>query len=364
MQKEPMTNRERILATCHQQEVDRYPVWLKMTNRTWKNSQPEPYRSMDEIELLKACGCDLMVGNGLQVIGRQPHVKTGTVKTEDRITTIYETPDGTLTGIEAFDQVTQSTHPVKYPVETREDLAMARWLFRDTSYEIDPAVAVATAERQRQYEAEDMVTLEGVGPGPFMYCVEHLIGPVNTVYLQLDDPELFKELLEEIHQDKLRCFTARLPYCQADTFWMAENTSTSLISPTQFRECCMPHLRAYGQLILDHDIIPVHHMCGTLNALLELIDELPAMVNEAYTTRPLGDVSLAEGRKRMPSKALIGGTNATLWLEKPEVIIDTVAADLAACDNTRGIFLTSAGVLSPLVSFDKAKTVIEQLKRL
>lgn len=362
--KDQMSNRERIIATCHQEEVDRYPVWLKMSNRTWMNSQPEPYRSMNEVELLKACGCDLFTGNGLPITSRQPHVRIKKEKTADQITTVYETPDGNLTGIEAIDQVTESTHPVKYPVETKKELEIARWIFKDTSYEIDPAEAAAVAERQQQYEAEDIVTLVGVGPGPFMYCIEHLIGPVNTVYLQMDEPELFSELLEEIHQDKIRCFTSRLPYCQADTFWMAENTSTSLISPTQFRESCMPHLREYGQMVLDHDIIPVHHMCGTLNALLEMIDELPAMVNEAYTTRPLGDVSLAEGRKRMQSKALIGGTNATLWLEKPDVIIETVAADLAECENTRGIFLTSAGVLTPLASFEKAKTVVEQLKRL
>jgi len=64
----------------------------------------------------------------------------------------------------------------------------------------------------------------------------------------------------------------------------------------------------------------------------------------------------------MPSKALIGGTNATLWLEDAETIIQTVEEDLANCCNTRGIFLTSAGVLSGLVPFEKAKTVVDGLK--
>ncbi|MBT3271696.1 MAG: hypothetical protein HN368_00970, partial [Spirochaetales bacterium] len=108
----------------------------------------------------------------------------------------------------------------------------------------------------------------------------------------------------------------------------------------------------------------IHHMCGTLNALLEQIDGLPAIANEAYTTYPLGDVSLDEGRARMPSKSLIGGTNATLWLEEPEVIRDTVAADLRACADRRGIFLTSAGVLPPLVSLEKGKKTVEMLKGL
>jgi uroporphyrinogen-III decarboxylase len=111
-------------------------------------------------------------------------------------------------------------------------------------------------------------------------------------------------------------------------------------------------------------MIPVHHMCGTLNALLEQIDTLPALANEAYTTRPLGDVSLAEGRRRMPSKALIGGTNATLWMASAERIVEEVAADLDQCPDRRKIFLTSAGVLPPCATFEKSRRVVEALKSL
>lgn len=364
MKAEAMTNRERILATCHQQEVDRYPVWQKLANPTWKNTQPEPYRSMDGVELLKETGCDVMTWAGGARLKKESRVTIRKEEKGNQHITIYETPDGDLTGIEAFDEVTRSTHPIKYPVETKEDMEKARWIYKDTVYEVDLDSAKECVARQKRMEENDVVTNDGIGPGPFMMCIEHLIGPVNTVYLQMDEPELFNELQEEMHQDRLRELRAKLPHTPSDTFWMTENTSTSLLSPTQFRENCMPHLKEYGQMILDNDIIPVHHMCGTLNALLEMIDELPAMVNEAYTTSPLGDVSLAEGRKRMPSKALIGGTNATLWLEEPDVIVESVAKDLAECENKRGIFLTSAGVLPPLVPVEKVKIVNEQLKKL
>ena len=69
-------------------------------------------------------------------------------------------------------------------------------------------------------------------------------------------------------------------------------------------------------------------------------------------------------RTSWSSKALIGGTNATGWLAPPEKIVETVADDIAACPDRRKIFLTSAGVLPPLVSFEKAKTVVEEFKRL
>jgi hypothetical protein len=105
-------------------------------------------------------------------------------------------------------------------------------------------------------------------------------------------------------------------------------------------------------------------MCGKLDALLELIDTLPADANEAFTSPPVGDTTLTAGRTRMTSKCLIGGTNAALWLRQAEEIIAEVAADVAACPDRRGIFLASAGVLPPAVSFEKAHCVIEAFKTL
>ena len=66
----------------------------------------------------------------------------------------------------------------------------------------------------------------------------------------------------------------------------------------------------------------------------------------------------------MPSKALIGGTNAALWLQPVEAIVRAVAADLAACPDRRRIFLTSAGVLPPSVSFAKAKAAVAAFRQL
>jgi len=362
-----MTNRERIRATLRGDEVDRFPVWLKMANRTWQSPQPEPYCSMGAVELLRAAGCDVMVGCGLPgkaVKTKRPYTKQLVETTDTDRTIRLETPDGVLTSVDAFDADTRSWHPISYFAETLDDFRALRWHFRDTEYSVDSDLAAAGFERQKQLESDDIFTTSGVGPAPLMNLVESMCGPQACMYHMFDAPELFEEVLELMHQDRLRYLRATLPYCPSDTFWLFENTSTSLISPTMFRDYCMPHLKEYGNLIIENEITPVHHMCGTLNALLEMIDELPAVANEAYTTRPLGDTSLAEGRKRMPNKVLIGGTNATLWLEQPDTIVQTVAADLAACPDRRKIFLTSAGVLPSPVDFNKARTVVAGLKRL
>ncbi len=364
MPQETMSSRERILAVMEGLEVDRFPVWLKMANSTWKASQPEPYRSMDEITLLREAGCDLFLNNWTRVERSTPYVKQTVQNGENLKTTVYETPDGPLVASEHYDVYTSSWHPAKYPVETASELRMLRWLFTDTTYRVESGRAEAAQAKQREFVANDAVTSAGIGPGPLMSLVEHLCGPENTTFLMYDERELFEETLQIMHEDRMRHLKALLPVTHADAFWLIENTSTSLISPQMFRDYCMPHLRDYGNLIREHEIIAVHHMCGLLNPILEMIDELPAQVNEAYTTRPLGNVSLAEGRRRMPSKALIGGTNAVLWMNPVEEIVQTVADDLAQCPDRRRIFLSSAGILPPGVDMAKARQVVEGLKKL
>lgn len=363
----PMSTRDRISATFRGDPVDHFPVWLKMANRTWQSLQPEPYRSMDGNELLRACGCDIMGGCSLPgpaFTATKPHVKT-TVTREGIIQrTVFETPDGDLIGENSLDPSTNTWHPTKYCAETLDDFRALRWCYTDTNYAVNPDAAQAGFERQRVLEEQDIYTMSGIGPSPIMHLVQDACGPEATIYHMVDVPELFDEIVELMHQDRVRHLAAILPYVPSDSFWLTENTTTTLISPTIFKDYCVPQLTTYGNMVLEHGLVPIHHMCGTLNAVLEMIDELPAVANEAFTTRPLGDCSLAEGRTRMPSKALIGGTNATQWLEPAEAIIQDVTQDLATCPDRRKIFLTSAGVLPPQVSFDKAKQVVEGFKAL
>jgi len=362
-----MSTRDRISATFRGDPVDHFPVWLKMANTTWKNPQPEPYRSMDGNELLRACGCDIMGGCGFPgqaLTAAKPHVKTTVTREGNIQRTVFETPDGELVGEMSLDPSSNSWHPTTYCAKTLEQFRALRWCYTDTTYTIDADLARTGFDRQRELEDQDIYTMSGIGPSPIMHLTQHLCGPEAAIYHMTDDPQLFDEVVELMHQDRVRHLAAILPIVPSDSFWLTENTTTTLISPTIFKDYCVPHLTTYGNMILENDLVPVHHMCGTLNAILEMIDDLPAIANEAYTTRPVGDCSLAEGRTRMPSKALIGGTNASQWLKPADAIIQDVAQDLLTCPDRRKIFLTSAGVLPAQASFEKSKAVVAGLKAL
>ncbi len=360
---EVMTSRERIYACLRGDDVDRFPVWMKIGG-AWQGNQPEPYKSMPMTELLEEIGCDPMVGNGVRVDIEQPHITRNTTEKDGIRTTVITTPDGDLVEEEKYESTTRSWHPTVFMAETPENLSKLRWLYKDNIHRINMESVENGKKRAEEFREKGYFTMTGVGPSPLMDLLQHKCGPVSTVYLMYDVPELFKEIIDIMHESRIMYLKERLPYEVCDSFWLTENTSTSLHSPDMFRDIVMPQLAEYGNMVLEQDIIPVHHMCGLLNDILEMIDELPAMANEAYTTRPLGNVSLAEGRTRMPSKALIGGTNATLLLKPVEEIISEVAADLDNCPDRKKMFLTSAGMYPPQIPVEKTIRLVDALKQL
>ena len=195
---ETMTTRERITAVMEGEEVDRFPVWLKMLTNGWRNLQPEPYKSMDNIELLRQVGCDPMVGLGVRTRSDAPHIKQEVTEKDGIRVTCITTPDGELRGEEKFDPTTSSWHPVVFMAETPENLKKLQWLFRDTEYTADPDSLERAQKQKQEYEKEDVFTMSGIGPSPFMYLLQHLSGPVSTIYLMMDEPDIFRETVRNM----------------------------------------------------------------------------------------------------------------------------------------------------------------------
>ncbi len=77
-----MTSRQRLLAAYAGQEIDRLPYWAKVTNNTWRTSQPQQVRDWSDLELLDYIHADGLFGCPGVVRVSQPHVTTET-RTDD-----------------------------------------------------------------------------------------------------------------------------------------------------------------------------------------------------------------------------------------------------------------------------------------
>jgi hypothetical protein len=103
-------------------------------------------------------------------------------------------------------------------------------------------------------------------------------------------------------------------------------------------------------------------MCGELQAILPDLAEIPAAGFEAFTSPPIGNTSLLDGRTACPSTCLVGGTNAALWVEPAERIIAQIEHDLDQLPHHRGIVVTSAGVIPPICSPETIRDVCDWVK--
>jgi len=209
---------------------------------------------------------------------------------------------------------------------------------------------------------DDAIIAVSIGKSPLMNLVEWLAGIENAHFLLEDYRAEVEELFAANLQNLLRQAELIVEHHPADIFYMVENTSSTLISPEQYRTYCLPQLSEVGKILQQADCPLVLHMCGHLKALLPDVKTLPAAAYEAFTSPTLGDTTLLDGRSVCPDVCLIGGTNATLWTRPLDEILATLANDLDALPHHRGIVVTSAGVMPPICSPETIRTVCEWVK--
>jgi len=72
---------------------------------------------------------------------------------------------------------------------------------------------------------------------------------------------------------------------------------------------------------------------------------------------PVGDTTIKDGFSLCPSKAIIGGSCATIWLWEPEKIIEWIENEINKAGKIEGLVFTSAGVMPPAADIEKIKKV-------
>lgn len=353
-----MTRKERFERALRQEEVDRVPFWVKIFAQDYLHRQDEGIRAMSDLELADYLDLDHMAGGGTPVVCTNDRVEIAVEQQNGRRATTWKTPDRTLTGVEAFDEGSHSWHPREFPIKTREDIRAARDVYAHNRFEARDDLVRNNEERLRAVGDRGIV-ITGMGISPLMSLIQHLVGPENTYYFLADYPDEMEELIGVMHQERLRYLKSLLASCPFDYVCSVENTSTTLLSPAVFERYCWQHLSDYGRLITGAGKHQVLHMCGKLKDLLPKIDELPAQSIEAYTAPPVGNTTIADRVKLCPSKAIIGGTDATLWLKPVNEICAAIEASIREAGTLRGLVLTSAGVMTPLCSLEKIKQVRE-----
>ena len=356
-----MTVKERWLAAIRMQPVDRLPFWPKL-GAGYPAHQAAPFTTMGLEALHDWIGSDkhTWIPSGIRESRKATVVETHRSKGIEH--TVYRTPGGQTELVCKFDAPSHSWHPVRFPVQSAEDIELMTDVFADVTAECNVEdLAVARSESERLDSSSLVCT--GIGESPLMYWVEWLAGVENAHLLLIDHPGKVGRLFDAM-QSVLRRKTELLcEHSPADAFYLVENTSTTLISPDQYRAHCARHVGEIAGIVQRAERNLILHMCGHLKALLPDLARIPVRAFEAFTSPTLGNTTFLDGRKMCPDKCLIGGTNAVLWTGTSGEIIAQLEEDLDALPHHRGIVVTSAGVMPPSCKPETIKEVCEWVRR-
>jgi uroporphyrinogen-III decarboxylase len=203
------------------------------------------------------------------------------------------------------------------------------------------------------------ITADSIGRSPLMNFVEFYARVEDTHYLLHDHPQEMDELLDAMQQQLLQSTEILCERSVADILYLIEDTSTTLISPQQYRKYCYEHISEHARIANEAGRHLLLHMCGEMKALLPDVARLPVAGWEALTSPPVGDTRLPDARAALPDKCLVGGTNAALWTLSSKEIIAELEADLERMPHHRGIVISSAGVLPPECKPETLKQVCD-----
>lgn len=355
-----MTPKQRWIAALKMLPVDRLPFWPKI-NSAYISYQSDNFTNMEVNNLQNWIGSDKHQGLADFI---KENRKTSFLEEKIEGKTrklIYGTKYGNLSATMKFDISSQAWHPVEFPIKNKNDIKiMAEW-YADSSVEINRE-NLEEAKQQYKMIGNDAITAHSIGTTAMMVWVQHLAGIENCHYFLADYTSDVEELFDVMNKKLLKIAEILVEYSPADFFYLIENTSTTLISPAQYQKYCYFVIAECGKILASKHRLLVLHMCGYLKGLLPILSKLPVSGFEAFTSPPVGDTTLLDGRNFCPDKCLIGGTNAVLWTKSAEEIIKQIEKNLDQLPHHRGIVITSAGVMPPICKPETIKKICQWLK--
>ena len=355
-----MTSRERWLAAARLEPIDRLPFWPKLT-ASYPRAQKTPFDSMTVGELHDWIGSDRHVSISNVTMEKGNHSSLTMYGKNGVRRTVFKAQHGSCERVDRWDVSSQSYHPVSFPIKTKTDVELMIDFYADRRVELDD-IALEEAVTVRQRLGETASTMSSMGESPLMHFVEWLAGVENAHLLLFDHRSLVEELFEKMHRVNVRVAELHAEFSPADFLYFTENTSTTLISPDQYVKYCRKHVDEYGRIVTEAEKIFALHMCGHLKVILPVLSETPAHVFEAFTSPPVGNTTLLDGRTCCPEKCLVGGTNATTWVKPADEIIEEIRLGLDQLPHRRGLVITSAGVMSPICEPDTIRQVGDWVK--
>jgi len=248
-------------------------------------------------------GIDIMDYLGPPARITQTNVVAETSEDGPDAVTTWRTPAGDLREVRRQLDPGSPPYRVEHMVKGPEDLPALAAVFEDQRIEYDPDAAARLTQRQELIGEDGMLMcfLPGTPMG-MMYRVYS--GVAALAYLHADAPAALRDLFAVMERTYRRQFELAAGSA-ADALVGMDDTSTTVISPAMFETFNMTCTDERAELCGRAGKLYFHHSCGLIRDLLPLYRQTGMDAVHAFTTPPVGDVTIAHGQRELGDRITV-----------------------------------------------------------
>jgi hypothetical protein len=268
--------------------------WNALVDFTSLSAMPEEVQAGTVVDFCRRLSCDVIQLGDFSMpeamwVGEPYQVFTPGVTTSERIE-----PDGTLVRLTCtpWGEMTatfRNNHPVKYPVTNLEEIRILRNAWHATTYGEAASGWLDRYQAMENHIGPDGIYTHFLWPSPVQRLIEYELGLENFYYLLHDQPGEIEGLMAVIQERWIESVELVCRHSPAEVIISAENTSTTLISPSIYRRYSLPHLQEFVETVHRYGKKAVLHMCGWICQLLPDIQQTGLDGIHALTPPTIGD---------------------------------------------------------------------------
>ena len=311
------TRRENILKIFRHET----PEWIPLTGHVDPYNQPN--REGMDPELAEALGevkwgdkgtvifsryldLDIMDWFGIPVNVTRCNVTVESTTEGDVTTSVWHTPKGDLRAVSRTcrdETGAVSSNWTEHMVKGPEDLPALVSIFEDEVIEPDPG-GMERVRARAELIGDDGIVLGPMDGTPLGMMYRVYSGVAALAYLWADARDALRDCFAVMEANYLRRVAIGVQ-SDIDAVVSVDDTSTTAISPEMFETFNLDLTDRRAETAHAAGKLYFHHSCGLIRDLLPLYRRTKMDGVHAFTTPPIGDVTVPEGRRTLGDRITI-----------------------------------------------------------
>ena len=340
-----MNSRERVNAAMRHEQPDRVPVWCLLSLEHIVTFGTEDGAIPDTIEELVTAECNLA----------KRYRFDGTI--------IYAPGQSRGARIDAWVKESIDDVPGGDSSHVLEQADPESWEREEPRYQADDFYS---SHLTREIMGEDH-HVGGWAADGFSLALQWFPRLEDALIATAKDPARFQALVDYFDAQSVAWAQAQIQLGRLESIQISSPyAGSSFISPKMYRRFVLPSVGKLAQAIGSVGGFSYLHTCGFISDRLELFVETGVDGIECMDPPPLGDVTLAEAKKRVGSRLFLKGNIDSvnvLLRGDDETVDETVRQTIQAGMPCGGYILSTACSVAPRVPPERVQRLWELVEQ-